>query len=64
MKNFLRGVVFLAFFCTPLLCPTEANFKQGMFLFFIVLAALVVLMRRLNMLDLPDKYRYENGKEK
>lgn len=61
MKNILRGVVFLAFFFTPILLPTEENMAQGFFIFALVVGAVTLLMWRLDMLDLPKKYRY--GKE-
>jgi hypothetical protein len=61
MKNILRGVVFLAFFFTPILLPTEDNIVQGFFIFALVVGAVTLLMWRLDMLDLPKKYRY--GKE-
>lgn len=64
MKNILRGVVFLAFFCTPLLIPTEENMVQGMFVFLFALGAITLLIWRLDMLDLPEKYRYGKEKEK
>lgn len=64
MKNILRGVVFLAFFFTPLLLPTEENISQGAFTFFLVLGAILLLAWRLDMLDIPKRYRYGQEKEK
>lgn len=61
MKKIIRGVVFLAFFFTPLLLPTEENMAQGSFILFLVLGALLLLMWKLDMLDIPNEYRY--GKE-
>lgn len=62
MKTILRGVVFLAFFFTPLCLPTEGNMLQGLFVMLFALGVVTLLMWRLDMLDLPKKYRY--GKEK
>jgi len=62
MKNFIKGCVFVAtIFLAPMIIITDEPTGRTFFWFIFALGAGMLLMWRLDMLDLPKKYRY--GKE-
>lgn len=64
MKNFLKGLLFVTtLFVMPLFVVTDEPTGRTIFWFIFLLGAGLLLMWRLDMLDLPNKYRYEQDEE-
>lgn len=64
MKNFLKGLLFVTtLFVMPLFVVTDEPTGRTFFWFIFLLGAGLLLMWRLDMLDLPNKYRYEQDEE-